>query len=310
MYEKPESELAQGENEMEKYPEDNQKYNYNNYNEGGFQDQYNNNNNEMQNNILIDHENNDLGVNQAQYPQGTKEEVSPQDSQRIEEQEKINHEIFKGFLVKIYGILSAQLIITLFFILLFQKESIKQYFLKNIGISSFLNLLSALLFILTLVIISINPNLGRKVPLNYLSLFIITICMSLMLALFAINYSFPIVVFCVLLTIVSSVSITVYAYNTTTDWRYVRGLCVVILSQCIGFILMVFILSITFLEMVCCFFFTLLFGVYLVYDTQVIMGKYGEVYSLDDYIYASLEIYLDIARLFMVILSAIGKQRK
>lgn len=283
--------------EMEKYPEDNQKYNYNDYN----QDQ-----NNIQNNNLIN-DDVDIGINRAQYPEGVKDELSPNDSHRIEEQERINRQIFKGFLVKVYGILSAQLIITLFFIFLFQKQSIKTYFNENSGMAAFLNLIAVVVFFAGLIMISVNPNLGKKVPLNYLSLFIITICMSLMCALFAINYSFPIVLFCVLLTIISSVTITVYAYYTDTDWRYTRGLVAVILSQCIGFILMVFILNITFLEMVVCFFFTLLFGVYLVYDTQVIMRKYGEVYSIDDYIYASLEIYLDIARLFLAILSAIGK---
>ena len=158
--------------------------------------------------------------------------------------------------------------------------------------------------------ISVNQNLGRTVPFNYITLFIITLCMSLMCALFAINYSFSVVLFCVLLTVVSSLAITIYASTTSSDWSYIRGLCAVILSQFAGFIFMVFILDIYFLEMVCCFLFTLLFGIYLVYDTQVIMRKYGEVYSIDDYIYASLEIYLDIARLFLTILSTIGRSSK
>ena len=113
----------------------------------------------------------------------------------------------------------------------------------------------------------------------------------------------------VLLTINSSIAITIYAFCTGTDWSYYRSLGSVIVSQFAGFIFMVFILDITMLEMVCCFFFTLLFGVYLVYDTQVILKKYGEVFSIDDYIFASLQIYLDIARLFLVILSTLGKAK-
>ena len=298
-FDKPEQGYGR-EYEMEKFPEDNQKYKYNNYNQG--QDN-------IQNNNLI-YDDMDLEVNRAQYPEGIKEENSQNASRRIEEEERINLQIFKGFLVKVYGILSVQLIITLFFIFLFQKDSIKEYFSENSGMAVFLNLISAVVFFITLIMISTNPNLGKKVPNNYISLLVITICMSLMCALFAINYSFQIVLFCVILTIISSVTITIYAYSSNTDWRYTRGLVAVILSQCAGFILMVFILNITFLEMVCCFFFTLLFGVYLVYDTQEIMRKYGEVYSIDDYIYASLQIYLDIARLFLAILAAIGKAKK
>ena len=63
-------------------------------------------------------------------------------------------------------------------------------------------------------------------------------------------------------------------------------------------------------ENVMCLFGTLLFGVYLVYDTQIIMKKYGEVYTVDDYIFASIQIYLDIINLFLVILSVFGNNKK
>ena len=51
---------------------------------------------------------------------------------------------------------------------------------------------------------------------------------------------------------------------------------------------------------------TILVGIYLVYDTQLIMGKLGVGYSIDDYIFASLEIYMDNIRLFLLILKVIG----
>ena len=84
----------------------------------------------------------------------------------------------------------------------------------------------------------------------------------------------------------------------------------VIISQFGGFIFTIFILIIIMLKQVCLFVATLLFGVYLVYDTQVILKKYGEVYTIDDYIFASLQIYIDIARLFLIILAMIGKSSK
>jgi hypothetical protein len=112
--------------DYEKSPQDNQKFRYN------IDDNYINNQNNFQNDNLINNNNDyDLenNVNQNQYPQGImKDEISPNESQRIEEQERITNNIFKGFLVKVYGILSIQLFITLFFILLFQKDSIKSYF--------------------------------------------------------------------------------------------------------------------------------------------------------------------------------------
>ena len=294
--------------DYEKSPQDNQKFRYN------IDDNYINNQNNFQNDNLINNNNDyDLenNVNQNQYPQGImKDEISPNESQRIEEQERITNNIFKGFLIKVYGILSIQLFITLFFILLFQKDSIKSYFLNRPIYTGFLNLISIISFIGMLFILSVKEDLGRKVPYNYITLLIITLCMSFMCAFFALSYSFGIVFFCILLTIISSVAITAYAYSTDKDFSYIKVLTAVIISQFGGFIFMVFVLNITMLEMVCCLVATLLFGIYLVYDTQVILRKYGEVYTIDDYIFASLQIYLDIVRLFLMILATLGKSSK
>ena len=236
--------------------------------------------------------------------------MSQNDSQAIAEQERISNTIYKSFLVKVYGILSVQLLITLFFIFLFQKDSIKSYFLQRPIFTFFLLLLAVIGFFCVLFLISANENLGRKVPQNYLILLIITLCMSFICGLFAISYSFQIVFFVVLLTIISSVVITMYAYSTDKDFSYIRALFAVLISQFGGFILMAFILNLTTLKMVCCLVATLIFGVYLVYDTQVILKKYGEVYSVDDYIFASLQIYIDIVRLFLIILATVGKSSK
>ena len=54
------------------------------------------------------------------------------------------------------------------------------------------------------------------------------------------------------------------------------------------------------------FLMTIMVGIYLIYDTQLIMGKFGLAYSVDDYIFATLEIYMDIIRLFLLILRILG----
>ena len=51
----------------------------------------------------------------------------------------------------------------------------------------------------------------------------------------------------------------------------------------------------------------LIFSLYIVYDTQLMMGGKHK-YSLDpeEYIFASLNLYLDIINLFMYILMIVG----
>ena len=50
-----------------------------------------------------------------------------------------------------------------------------------------------------------------------------------------------------------------------------------------------------------------LFGIYLIYDIQLVIGKFGREYEIDDYIFAALAIYIDIINIFSFILSLLGK---
>ena len=54
----------------------------------------------------------------------------------------------------------------------------------------------------------------------------------------------------------------------------------------------------------------LVFMMYIVYDTQLMMGgKHKYSLSPEEYIFASLSLYLDIINLFMYILMIIGAAR-
>lgn len=314
--------------EVIKYPKDNQKNNFasnNDYNNYANNINYNNNfqninyeneiNNNKNANLIMDNNNDDnmeINVNRFQYAQDLSNQKNEQnDSQMIKQQEEINYNIFKGFLIKVYGIISFQLLLTLILILIFQKKSIKDYFIRRATLTGFLNFLSILGFIITLIILIVKKDFSKKVPYNYISLFIMTFFLSIMCAFFSLNFSVESVIFCISLTAISSIAITIYAYYSKTNWGTILALIMVIIGQLAGFFLMVLILDNTMMEKVTCLVGTLLFGVYLVYDTQIIMKKFGEqVYGIDDYIFASIQIYLDIINLFMMILSVFGKNNK
>ena len=50
----------------------------------------------------------------------------------------------------------------------------------------------------------------------------------------------------------------------------------------------------------------LLFGMFLVYDTQMVMGGRKYELSPEEYIYGALQLYLDVVYLFIIILSFFG----
>merc|ERR1719326_1064404 len=55
----------------------------------------------------------------------------------------------------------------------------------------------------------------------------------------------------------------------------------------------------------------LLFSFYIVYDTQLIVGGNHKKhqFSVDDYVFAALNLYLDIINLFLYLLSLFGDRR-
>jgi FtsH-binding integral membrane protein len=53
----------------------------------------------------------------------------------------------------------------------------------------------------------------------------------------------------------------------------------------------------------------LLFGVYLIYDTQMILGKFTFSYSLDDAYFAAIMLYIDIMEIFLQVLRILSLTR-
>ena len=105
-------------------------------------------------------------------------------------------------------------------------------------------------------------------------------------------------------------AISFYACTTKNNFSTCRIGLYVIFSQMftIGIIAVLFRVKALYAFYTFCM--TICVGIYLVYDTQLIMGKLGVGYSIDDYIFASLEIYMDIIRLFLYILKIVGNSSR
>ena len=50
-------------------------------------------------------------------------------------------------------------------------------------------------------------------------------------------------------------------------------------------------------------------SIYLIYDTQLIIGGKSRQISIDDYIFAAMSLYVDMIRLFMEILKIVSRVR-
>ena len=101
--------------------------------------------------------------------------------------------------------------------------------------------------------------------------------------------------------------LTVYAYTTKTDFTAWGGLL-----WAVGSIFLLFsLISIFFgptLRLVYCALGVLLFSVYLVFDTQFIVGGADRYASLnkEDYILGAIILYLDIINIFLYIVQILS----
>lgn len=104
--------------------------------------------------------------------------------------------------------------------------------------------------------------------------------------------------------------LTLFAFQTKWDFTVMGGvLFVAVLILLILGIVAIFVPGKT-ISLVYASLGAFIFSIYLVYDTQMMMGgKHKYSLSPEEYIFAALNLYLDIVQIFMYILTIIGLTR-
>ena len=246
-----------------------------------------------------------------EYPVEIKSHEQSNNSVEIDENDtSILMSVRAGFIRKVYGILSIQLLITFGSVMFCQIKPVKYFIFKNQVPAACLLGTSSLLFMILFLSLACCSGISRKVPYNYLFLFGITLCEAISCSITSSIYSFQIVSTALLLTIVASLTITFYACITKKNFSVCRIGLYVIFSQMFAIGIIAVLFRVKALYALYTFCMTIIIGVYLVYDTQLIMGKLGVGYSIDDYIFATLQIYMDIIRLFLLILKILGNNSR
>ena len=225
---------------------------------------------------------------------------------KYEEEEidkEIQQNIRKGFIAKVYGILACQVLLLFLIVLL---GFINSTFHELLLTSKFIYILTFILFIMCILIIIFNPSLLQKVPINYIILFIFTFSYSWWIALYTINFSPSIVLISIFLTLVTVVTLTIYAQMTKNDFSVIGGILInsfVLLFSCS---LVLIFVDISLFNVIMVFFGLIIFSLYLLFDVQLIIGKGQIKYGEDDYIFSALNLYIDIIGIFVRILELVG----
>lgn len=146
-------------------------------------------------------------------------------------------------------------------------------------------------------------SLSRKVPVNYILLFIFTVAESFTVAYICI-LSYPMnVLIALILTAIVVVALTVYAFTSKTDFTMMGGIFFILGFVLLGALILGFWIRNEIYSIVVSSFCVILFGLYLIYDTQLIVGNKQHALSYDDYILGAMSLYIDIITIFLHILS-------
>ncbi|XP_022608978.1 protein lifeguard 1-like isoform X1 [Seriola dumerili] len=213
--------------------------------------------------------------------------------------------IRRGFIRKVYLTLMIQLLVTVGIICAFLFwDTLREWAWDN---NWFSYCMMAAVMVL-IVALSCCDNLRRQVPLNFIALGLFTIAEGLMLGSVAANFDAEAVLWAVGATAVVSFALSLFAMQSKWDFTAANGSLWVFAWTLVSFALLCAILRSQYLNIMYACLGTLLFSLYLVFDTQLILGGKHRKYEVspEEYVFAALNLYLDIVSLFLLLLQLIG----
>ncbi|WOL16398.1 BI1-like protein [Canna indica] len=207
------------------------------------------------------------------------------------------NELRWGFIRKVYGILATQILLT---------TAVSAATVLHPPISDALASspgLALALAVLPLILICPMYHYRQKHPLNFVFLGLFTICLSLSIGVACANTQGMIVLEALILTcavVASLMGYTFWASRKGKDFSYIAPFLFSALSILIvtSFLQMFFPLGSTSVAIFSGFG-ALVFSGFIIYDTEELIKRY----TYDEYIWASVNLYLDILNLFISILN-------
>ncbi|CAG4962923.1 unnamed protein product [Colias eurytheme] len=216
--------------------------------------------------------------------------------------------IRKAFIRKVYSILMCQLLVTMGFIALFVFHEPTKVFVRS---NPYLFWIALVVTFVCIIAMACCENVRRTTPMNFIFLFIFTLAQSFLLGVASSTYEATEVFIAVGITAAVCLGLTLFAFQTKWDFTMMGGALVAASMVLLMFgLISIFIPRNDIVRLVYASLGVLLFSMYLVYDTQLMMGgKHKYSISPEEYIFAALNLYLDIVNIFLYILTILGASK-
>lgn len=203
------------------------------------------------------------------------------------------------FAQKVFSIVSAQLTLTLGFVLLFTFHQGALSFAYN---NQWLLNLAMISTIGLTLLMSFSQAARRTAPLNLVLLSAYTLSQGFLVGLISSFYQVDEVVYAIGITCAIVFGLTIYASTTKEDFTMKGGMMIsALMALSIGSLVSIFYRG-EFFNFILAVGGAAVFSMYIIYDLQMIVGDRKLKISEEEYIFAALNLYVDIIRIFMELL--------
>ncbi|XP_008275410.1 protein lifeguard 3 [Stegastes partitus] len=212
-----------------------------------------------------------------------------------------------SFIRKVYLILTAQLIVTFSVVAVFTfVDPVRLFVIRYPGIYW----ASLVVYFVVYCILICCKEPRRRFPWNLVLLGVFTLALSYMTGTISSYYDTKAVFLAMGITALVCIAVTIFCFQTKVDFTSCGGLlCIAaVLLMIIGIVTAV-VLSfqyVPWLHMLYAAIGAIVYTLFLVYNTQLLIGNRELAISPEEYIYGALSLYVDIVHIFLFILQVSG----
>lgn len=213
-----------------------------------------------------------------------------------------------AFIRKVYCIMTVQLAITAAIIALFTSvDEVREWTYYN----EWSLYVAIAIVIVIIVTLACCDSISRRTPGNFICLGIFTLAFGYMLGAIVCRFDVEAILLAVGICAVITLTLTIFSFQTKLDVTKCGGvLCVLMIILLFTGIAFAFFPQDDYATIGYSAAGALIFSLYIVYDTQMMLGNKKHSISPEDYVFAALNLYLDVINLFLRILIIISKAQK
>lgn len=212
----------------------------------------------------------------------------------------------QGFIIKTYSLILIMLSVTTFWCFLtYYSPGLKKFCLENI----WLYYLTAVCVIAISIGLMCKYKMFQKAPNSYILLVVYTLTHSYLIGVIILFYKIDTIYQAAAATFGAFIALTGFAIYTKGDLTMKGGAIASLCNGLLWLIVFMFIFGTNnTLYTIFAIFAVFILGVFIVYDTQLIVGGKHRKFQLDpnDYAIGAIIIYSDIITMFIYILQIMG----